>query len=197
MQAFKLQWGRAPEGAESASTAATADQPRELQWGRAPEGAERLRGLWRELRKTCASMGPRPGGRGEAGRVDSGPNRGRSFNGAAPRRARRDLRDAITDRNLSASMGPRPGGRGELRILIQSFTTRPRFNGAAPRRARREHTQPKLQLHSNSFNGAAPRRARRDAPPQTTLRLSACFNGAAPRRARREVPGQDARYGQL
>ena len=83
-----LQWGRAPEGAERVKLAASTKEVGELQWGRAPEGAEsksrktraqrrrRFNGAApRRARRAAiqqgkltqgrASMGPRPGGRGE------------------------------------------------------------------------------------------------------------------------------------
>ena len=59
-----------------------------LQWGRAPEGAERVNPKAPPQIK-LASMGPRPGGRGES-----------------------DLPGELIAQ-VSASMGPRPGGRGE------------------------------------------------------------------------------------
>ncbi len=65
-----------------------------LQWGRAPEGAERVRRSRRSPARLPASMGPRPGGRGE----------------------NNDSDDVVF--HLNASMGPRPGGRGESFLAI-------------------------------------------------------------------------------
>ena len=84
----ELQWGRAPEGAESPPPVAPVTTNVELQWGRAPEGAER-----------------------PAAATNS--STARRFNGAAPRRARRGRFTVSRVTPRSASMGPRPGGRGE------------------------------------------------------------------------------------
>ncbi len=86
-----LQWGRAPEGAEMRITTIRDDyNAKRLQWGRAPEGAEMLSPWWNRKMRPCfngaaprrvrrfrrahsdhyhaasASMGPRPGGCGDA-----------------------------------------------------------------------------------------------------------------------------------
>ncbi len=61
-----LQWGRAPEGAERPYCTTYFSAPTWLQWGRAPEGAE-------SLMEMVATR------KGEE-----------CFNGAAPRRARRE-----------------------------------------------------------------------------------------------------------
>ncbi len=61
----ELQWGRAPEGAESRNRECDTEWLRELQWGRAPEGAERVKDVPLFADLLVASMGPRPGGRGE------------------------------------------------------------------------------------------------------------------------------------
>jgi hypothetical protein len=60
-----LQWGRAPEGAERRRMMGSSPCAAKLQWGRAPEGAERMRSLCYIVAFLSASMGPRPGGRGE------------------------------------------------------------------------------------------------------------------------------------
>ncbi len=91
-----------------------------LQWGRAPEGAERSWFKSTQGNQLHASMGPRPGGRGEAETWQQKRNRRSCFNGAAPRRARREpgqLRKRFAPE--PASMGPRPGGRGEKHMPMR------------------------------------------------------------------------------
>ncbi len=164
----------------------------------------------RAERRRCASMGPRPGGRGEK----------------APQLSREVAE--------IASMGPRPGGRGEQEALLERIDHEVLQWGRAPEGAERRPS-PACRARLTGFNGAAPRRARRDqlgprlagaitelqwgrapegaeswvwrpshgthlalqwgrAPEgaeRTGLALGRaaqrCFNGAAPRRARRDA----------
>ncbi len=129
--------------------------------GAAPRRARRVRSLRERLRGGDASMGPRPGGRGE------GPLR------------------RIFISTVAASMGPRPGGRGESLYLEARPSSPCSFNGAAPRRARRVAHPRRWASQRESLQwGRAPEGAERAAnlPPRNRPR---CFNGAAPRRARR------------
>ncbi len=157
--ATKLQWGRAPEGAES--RASGGGRRREDRFnGAAPRRARRARDGQRYFRVHLASMGPRPGGRGEFSTSFSGDSIAKLQWGRAPEGAER-----------CAARSP------------QACATS--FNGAAPRRARRGGRCAGSARTGAGFNGAAPRRARRarisGAHPNNQL----CFNGAAPRRARR------------
>ena len=136
-----------------------------LQWGRAPESAE---GMTTARKRTASRKG---------------------FNGAALRRARKDLGIVVDDRILlllqwgrapesaegspvkeararlkhPASMGPRSGERGRSAQMQELASAIQSFNGAALRRARKGRTTaPATFDGSRSFNGAALRRARKD-----------------------------------
>ncbi len=130
-------------------------------------------------------MGPRPGGRGEPPRARTCTPRSSRFNGAAPRRARRESGTAspafVT---YLLQWGRAPEGAESLRRCVGGLR-QGGFNGAAPRRARRARGPRGRSAPDRSFNGAAPRRARRAVPLRARRRIRQGFNGAAPRRARR------------
>ena len=60
-----LQWGHGPKAVESRIACTPAILPRLLQWGHGPKAVERVLYYNTSLPIRCASMGPRPEGRGE------------------------------------------------------------------------------------------------------------------------------------
>ena len=159
-----LQWGRDPEAAESGFETCDSGDGRSLQWGRDPEAAERIGGKYSRFDSWPASMGPRPGGRGEIVSPSQPPVDLKGFNGAATRRPRRAAEAGAASRGGSgASMGPRPGGRGEIlrefgpdAIPELQWGRDPEAAESEGRRGRRRGKE--------GFNGAATRRPRRGGP---------------------------------
>ncbi len=131
-----LQRGRAPESAEWSEP--WEDVQGEQIASTGPRSGERgvLGEAAAQVLREAASTGPRSGERG-VGSTRCTPRRGCiGFNGAALRRARSELADAV---EITAAQG---------------------FNGAALRRARSEIELGRGQIFEISFNGAALRRAR-------------------------------------
>ena len=160
-----------------------------LQWGRATEGPEREEEGGANCTHCCFNgAGPRRARRDLTGR----PIFARiiRFNGAGPRRARRALRALGPPTRVGqASMGPGHGGPGEPRPLrIGQGPASLGFNGAGPRRARRALCSNRRRNSSSGFNGAGPRRARREESLCWHSQSRSSFNGAGPRRARRVIP---------
>ena len=133
-----------------------------LQRGRATGGAEIAFDTVVEIRAFIASTGPRHGGRGNSRMIVNLVSPPSSFNGAAPRGARKSATDTWVTapknrlqrgratggaeihvppspptRRHNASTGPRHGGRGNMDYTHPRGPARPRFNGAAPRGARK------------------------------------------------------------
>ncbi len=109
----RLQWGRAPEGAERSARTTTCWCHHRASMGPRPGGRGEL-GLAAITRNApCASMGPRPGGRGEdRARIGASGTTMLQW-GRAPEGAERCRKGVGPYSSAIASMGPRPGGRGE------------------------------------------------------------------------------------
>ena len=160
------------------------------QWGRdrmAAEGAQAdpiLGGL-------CASMGPRPDGRGRLG-----PLRGAGWIVSASMGPRPDGRGRfVIQPSLAwpgpASMGPRPDGRG--RAVLPSMVTATLKRQWGRDRMAAEGSPPAMPAPTAaSVNGAATGWPRKAAAARTTRRCRRRVNGAAtgwPRKAF-SAPGQ-------
>ena len=155
-----------------------------LQWGRAPGGAELRSSRMTRTKSRSASMGPRPGGRGilATSCALSFPPSG--FNGAAPRGARNSVgAHWVKSQRHGLQWGRAPGG-AEFAVRFVEADSDPLLQwGRAPGGAE-FRTAATLAETSVSFNGAAPRGARNSASP-ARHRTGLCrFNGAAPRGAR-------------
>ncbi len=130
-----LQWGRAPEGAESRASVHVDERAALLQWGRAPEGAESgPRNAPSSMTSCFNGAAPRRARRGHTLPRPQPCIHG--FNGAAPRRARRERNRDGKRRGGWLQWGRAPEG-AERRGRARGQRHLSRFNGAAPRRARR------------------------------------------------------------
>ncbi len=172
-------------------------------------------------RAAFASTGPRHGGRGNARPLEAARQWWQSFNGAAPRGARKCEREKRARGFRLASTGPRHGGRGNYlessaMRAVTCASTGPRHGGrgnrgmsADTKPSRSASTGPRHGGRGNvpdfgrcsavhqSFNGAAPRGARKLAEGrQGTGRGARLQRGRATGGAEiREGQSQRARHG--
>ena len=109
------QWGRGQTAAERGGSGACRPARSCASMGPRPNGRGKFAGSAVLAQVGGASMGPRPNGRGKAPRTLRGRPRPSSVNGAAAKRPRKVAGpDMRTGRAGRASMGPRPNGRGKL-----------------------------------------------------------------------------------
>jgi hypothetical protein len=174
-----LQWGRDQLVAEMrAADRIWICSTTALQWGRDQLVAEMCRFHWPVSGLGCASMGPRPIGRGNtmlrrivlerghrqlqwgrdqlvaeirSGTGASMESRPGCFNGAATNWSRKscELARSATYKIFGASMGPRPIGRGNSASRVTRRMACRRFNGAATNWSRKSDTA------ARGFNGAS------------------------------------------
>ncbi len=167
-----------------------------LQWGRAPEGAESRIADPLRLSRFAASMGPRPGGRGEPKlTADTGYDTDALQWGRAPEGAERFRFAQCKHLHFHASMGPRPGGRGELSSPSLTWMLGELQWGRAPEGAERARSSPGAVYGHSGFNGAAPRRARRalDRNPDSSAWLGLQWGRAPEGAERQDMFGAHAR----
>ena len=157
-----LQWGRDPEAAESAERVGQVPRGQGASMGPRPGGRGEAANLDLDSQVHVASMGPRPGGRGEGRRGECPPRPPRRFNGAATRRPRRVLRlQESHEAAPRASMGPRPGGRGETPRAPSDEGDRTTASMGPRPGGRGERGRRRRGGGRGGFNGAATRRPRR------------------------------------
>ena len=204
-----LQWGRACEDADSASSLGVCLAMTTLQWGRACEDAD-SRGDWEAAWGAIQLQWGRACEDADRRSAMPLPPVPECFNGAAPVRTRIVKRNTLTtylslllqwgracedaDRNFSAwerrySRLLQWGRACEDADREQKQTTYPytdRFNGAAPVRTRIGASGTGGMVQHPCFNGAAPVRTRIAPYADLPLALDGGFNGAAPVRTRIE-----------
>ena len=135
---YLRQWGRGQTAAESVAALDCAADGAARQWGRGQTAAESLNPPPEPAASCCASMGPRPNGRGKGAASTPTSTTPKSVNGAAAKRPRKvaaGIPQAL--QGPEASMGPRPNGRGKLsqrRRGARAWCV----NGAAAKRPRKD-----------------------------------------------------------
>src|SRR5579885_3288886 len=217
-----LQWGGDRSVAEIRAAASIATSSVRLQWGRDRSVAEIPPAGDPCPRTVCASMGPRPIGRGNAlvpcllGPSGAGLQWGRDRSVAEIRKvqALRLRLDGLLqwgrDRSvaempldfadvyhwLAASMGPRPIGRGNLRVRHSGPLAGGRFNGAATDRSRKSAPPtPPLATPNPASMGPRPIGRGNYFRPPAPGGGTPGFNGAATDRSRKFARARRAEQG--